>query len=144
MSPIQILLVEDSAADIRLTQEVFLDGKFVNELHVTRDGEAALDFLHQRGEYLNAPRPDLVLMDLNLPKLDGREVLEAMKGDPSLKSIPVAVLTTSSAERDIVKSYNIGANCYLTKPVELSEFVQVVTQIEEFWLGVVLLPPADS
>jgi CheY-like chemotaxis protein len=142
--PIQILLIEDSAADIRLTREVFSEGKFVNELHVTRDGEEALDFLFQRGNYPAAPRPDLVLLDLNLPKIDGREVLDVMKSDTALSSIPVAVLTTSAADRDIVQSYGLGANCYLTKPVDLAEFITVVTKIEEFWLGIVRLPRSAS
>ncbi len=144
LTPIRILLIEDSAADIRLTQEVFRDGKFVNELSVVRDGEEALDYLYQRGEHAMAPRPDLVLLDLNLPKLDGREVLEVIKSDPSLRSIPVAVLTTSSNDRDILQSYNLGANCYLTKPVDLEEFVAVVNKIEEFWLGIVRLPSATA
>jgi CheY-like chemotaxis protein len=138
--PIQVLLVEDSVADIRLTKEALRDGKVVNQLHVARDGEEALNFLHQRGEFTNAPRPDLVILDLNLPKLDGKEVLSDMKNDDSLKSIPVAVLTTSSAERDIIESYSLGANCYLTKPVDLEQFLRVVAQIEDFWLGIVRLP----
>jgi CheY-like chemotaxis protein len=142
--PIQILLVEDSAADVRLTQEVFSEGKFINDLHVARDGEEALDFLFRRGHYAMAPRPDLVLLDLNLPKVDGREILEAMKGDPELRVIPVAVLTTSSSDRDIVTSYDLGANCFLTKPVDLEEFIEVVTQIEHFWLGIVRLPGTSS
>jgi CheY-like chemotaxis protein len=138
--PIHVLLVEDSVADIRLTKEALRDGKVVNQLHVARDGEEALNFLHQRGEFTKAPRPDLVILDLNLPKLDGKEVLSDMKNDDSLKSIPVAVLTTSSAERDIIESYSLGANCYLTKPVDLEQFLRVVAQIEDFWLGIVRLP----
>ncbi len=143
LTPIRILLIEDSAADIRLTQEVFRDGKFVNELSVVRDGEEALDYLYQRGEHAMAPRPDLVLLDLNLPKLDGREVLEVIKSDPSLRSIPVAVLTTSSNDRDILESYNLGANCYLTKPVDLGQFLTVVHAVEDFWLGMVRLPRVE-
>jgi CheY-like chemotaxis protein len=138
--PIHVLLVEDSAADIRLTQEALRDGKVVNELHVARDGDEALNFLHQRGDFATAPRPDLIILDLNLPKRDGKEVLADLKGDASLRSIPVAVLTTSSAERDILESYNLGANCYLTKPVDLEQFLRVVAQIEDFWLGIVRLP----
>jgi CheY-like chemotaxis protein len=138
------LLVEDSAADVRLTEEVFRESRFINDLHVARDGEAALDFLFQRGEYASVPRPDLVLLDLNLPKIDGREILTEMKSDESLRTIPIAVLTTSSTDRDIVQSYALGANCFLTKPVGLEEFVEVVTSIEDFWLGIVRLPSASS
>lgn len=140
LTPIQVLLVEDSPADIRLTQEALRDGKFVNQLYVARDGDEALNFLHQRGEFTSAPRPDLVILDLNLPKRDGKEVLADMKNDLSLKSIPVAILTTSAAERDIVESYGLGANCYLTKPVDLEQFLRVVALIEDFWLGIVRLP----
>jgi chemotaxis family two-component system response regulator Rcp1 len=139
--PIQVLLVEDSPADIRLTQEALREGKFVNQLHIARDGDEALNFLHKRGKFVSAPRPDLVILDLNLPKRDGKEVLGDMKNDTSLRSIPVAVLTTSAAERDIVESYDLGANCYLTKPVDLEQFLRVVAQIEDFWLGIVRLPP---
>jgi two-component system, chemotaxis family, response regulator Rcp1 len=135
-----VLLVEDSAADIRLTQEALRDGKVLTKLHIARDGEAALNFLHQRGEFSAAPRPDFVILDLNLPKRDGKEVLSDMKNDESLKSIPVAVLTTSSADRDIAESYRLGANCYLTKPVDLQHFLRVVEQIEDFWLEMVRLP----
>ena len=140
--PVQVLLVEDSAADVRLTQEALRDAKVLNELSVARDGEEALDFLHQRGKFSEAPRPDMVILDLNLPKRDGREVLIDMKGDELLRSIPVAVLTTSSAHRDVVESYKLGANCYLTKPVDLQQVLSVVAQIENFWLGIVRLPGA--
>jgi CheY-like chemotaxis protein len=140
LDPIQVLLVEDSPADIRLTQEALRDGKFVNQLHVVRDGEEALNFLHQRGAFAAAPRPDLVILDLNLPKRDGKEVLADMKNDVALRTIPVAVLTTSAAERDIVESYDLGANCYLTKPVDLEQFLLLVAQIEDFWMGIVRLP----
>jgi two-component system, chemotaxis family, response regulator Rcp1 len=140
VTPVHVLLVEDSPADIRLTQEALRDGKILNTLHIVRDGDEALNFLHQRGEYSSAPRPGLVILDLNLPKRDGKEVLEDMKRDASLSTIPVAVLTTSAAERDIVESYRLGANCYLTKPVDLAQFLRVVAQIEEFWLGIVRLP----
>lgn len=144
MIPIQVLLVEDSPADIRLTQEALRDGKIVNELHVARDGDEALNYLKQRGDFTAALRPDLIILDLNLPKRDGKEVLAELKKDPSLRSIPVAVLTTSAAERDIIDSYDLGANCYLTKPVDLEQFLLVVAQIEDFWLGIVRLPSAVS
>lgn len=137
----QILLVEDNAADIRLTQEALRDAKVLNELHVVRDGVEALDFLHARGAYESAPRPDLVILDLNLPKKDGKEVLADIKADATLRTIPVAVLTTSSQEVDILQSYDLGANCYLTKPVDLDQFLRLVQSIEDFWLGMVRLPP---
>ena len=136
-----ILLVEDNAADVRLTQEALRDAKVVNDLHVVRDGVEALDFLHRRASFVQAPRPDLVILDLNLPRKNGKEVLAEMKSDPSLRSIPVAVLTTSAAEIDILESYDLGANCYLTKPVDLEQFLTVVRSVEEFWLGMVRLPP---
>ena len=137
----QILLVEDNAADVRLTQEALRDTKLANEVHVVRDGVEALDFLHRRPPFEHAPRPDLVILDLNLPRKDGREVLADIKADPSLRIIPVAVLTTSSQEADIVRSYDLGANCYLTKPVDLNQFLTVVQTLEQFWLGIVRLPP---
>ena len=136
----QILLVEDSAADVRLTQEALRDAKILNELHVTRDGVEAMDFLQRRGDRADAPRPDIVILDLNLPRKDGKEVLAEMKGDPDLRSIPVAVLTTSDAEADVLESYDLGANCFLTKPVDLDQFLKVVQAVEEFWLGMVRLP----
>jgi CheY-like chemotaxis protein len=138
--PVQILLVEDSAADVRLTQEALRDAKVVNNVHVVRDGDQAIDFLRRSGDHHEAPRPDLIILDLNLPRRDEKEVLAELKNDQSLKAIPVAVLTSSSAERDIVESYNLGANCYLTKPVDLEQFLKVVAQIESFWLGIVRLP----
>ena len=137
----QILLVEDNAADIRLTQEALRDTKIANDLHVARDGVEALDFLFKRPPYENAPRPDLVILDLNLPRKDGKEVLAEIKSDPSLRTIPVAILTTSAEEADIVRSYDLGANCYLTKPVDLHQFIAVVHAMEDFWLGMVRLPP---
>jgi CheY-like chemotaxis protein len=137
----QILLVEDNAADIRLTQEALRDAKVLNDLHVARDGLKALEFLRKQGEFVDAPRPDLVLLDLNMPKKSGKEVLAEMKSDPSLRSIPVAVLTTSTEEMDILQSYDLGANCYLTKPVDLEQFLALVRKIDEFWLGMVRLPP---
>jgi CheY-like chemotaxis protein len=138
--PVHVLLVEDSEADIRLTLEAMKDAKVFNTLHVVRDGEEAIDFLRQTGKHEGAPRPDLIILDLNLPRKNGKEVLADIKSDESLKTIPVAVLTTSSAERDIIESYNLGANCYLTKPVDLQQFLNVVSQIEEFWLSIVRLP----
>lgn len=136
----QILLVEDNAADIRLTQEALKDAKLLNDLHVVRDGVGAMDFLHQRADHVDAPRPDIVILDLNLPRKDGKEVLAEMKTDPTLRSIPVAVLTTSDAEADVLESYDLGANCFLTKPVDLDQFLKVVQAVEEFWLGMVRLP----
>lgn len=140
LKPAEILLVEDNPADVRLTMEVLKDVKLCNNISVVNDGVQALDFLYRRGEYGSAARPDIILLDLNLPRLDGREVLERIKGDDSLKQIPVVVLTTSSAEQDILKSYALHANCYITKPVDLEQFTKVVTSIEEFWFSIVKLP----
>lgn len=140
MRPVEILLVEDSPGDVRLTQEVFKEGRVRNNLSVAKDGEEAMAFLFKKGKYEKAHRPDLILLDLNLPRKDGRAVLKEIKGDPSLRRIPVVVLTTSRSEDDIVKSYDMHANCYITKPVELSQFIEVVRSIEDFWLGVVKLP----
>lgn len=141
---IEILLVEDNAADVRLTEEALRDGQLLNRLHVARDGAEALDFLEGKGAYSDVPRPDLILLDLNLPKKDGREVLAKIKGDDGLKSIPVVVLTTSSAEEDILQSYNLNANCYITKPVDFEQFLNVVKAIECFWFNIVVLPPQDN
>lgn len=140
VNPIEILLVEDNPADVRLTQEALKEGKVRNHLHVARDGIEAMEFLRRVGKYANAVRPDLILLDLNLPRKDGREVLADIKLDPELKAIPVVVLTTSSAEQDIFKSYKLHANCYITKPVDLDQFVHVVKSIDDFWLTVVRLP----
>lgn len=137
-----ILLVEDSPADIRLTEEALRDSPIVDTLHVARDGEEAMDFLRRRGEHTEAPRPDLVLLDLNLPRKDGREVLEELKGDSELRRIPIVVLTTSATEADILRSYDLHVNSYVTKPVDLDEFAQVVHSIQGFWGGVVQLPPS--
>ena len=137
---IQVLLVEDSPGDIRLTQEALKDAKIHINLHVVRDGEQAMSFLMREGEYANAPRPDLILLDLNLPKKDGREVLQEIKESPTLKIIPVVILTTSAAEADILRSYLLHANCYITKPVSLDGFLTVVKSIEDFWMSVVKLP----
>ncbi|MFD4127334.1 response regulator [Streptomyces globisporus] len=140
VQPIEVLLVEDDPGDELMTREAFEDNKIRNTLHVVRDGQEALDFLYRRGEYAEAPRPDLVLLDLNLPKYDGRQVLEQIKGDPELSLIPVVVLTTSSAEEDILRSYKLHANAYVTKPVDLDQFIAAVRQIDEFFVTVVRLP----
>ncbi len=141
---IEILLVEDNPADVRLTQEALREGKVKNSLNVARDGVEALEFLRREGKYASAPRPDLILLDLNLPKKDGRQVLADIKADDDLKMIPVVVLTTSSAELDILKSYSLHANCYITKPVDLEQFVTVVKAIDDFWLTIVRLPPEST
>jgi len=137
---IEILLVDDSPGDARLTVEALKEGKVLNHLSVARDGVEALDFLHRRGAYTNAVLPDVILLDLNLPRKDGREVLAEIKGDPNLKRIPVVILTTSQAEEDILRTYDLHANCYITKPVDLEQFMKVVRGIEEFWLTMVKLP----
>ena len=139
--PIEILLVEDNAGDVRLVKEALEENKFLNNLHVARDGVEAMKFLHQEGEYADAVRPDLILLDLNLPKKDGREVLAEVKGDEDLKRIPVVIMTVSEAEEDILKTYNLHANCYITKPIDLGQFIKVVRSIESFWLTIVKLPP---
>ncbi len=136
-----ILLVEDNPADVRLTQEALKEAKVHHELHVVMDGVAAMEFLLKQGNYSDAPRPDLILLDLNLPKKDGREVLEELKMDESLKRIPVVVMTTSQAEEDIINSYDLHANCYVNKPVDLDQFSKIVRNIEDFWLTIVRLPP---
>ena len=143
-SVIDILLVEDNAGDARLTQEALRDGKVRNALHHVWEGEEAMAFLRRSGKHAAAPRPDLILLDLNLPRMDGSEVLAEIKGDDALKSIPVVILTTSSAEQDILRSYNLHANCYITKPVTMVEFIRAVTAIQSFWLTVVKLPSAPS
>jgi chemotaxis family two-component system response regulator Rcp1 len=137
---ITILLVEDNPGDVRLVQEIFQDGKIFNRLQIARDGEQATDYLRQRGYYQDAPRPDLILLDLNLPKKNGAEVLEEIKTDPKLHSIPVIILTASKAEEDIARAYDHYANCYLTKPIDLNQFISVVQQIKTFWLSIVQLP----
>ncbi|MCB2228642.1 MAG: response regulator [Desulfarculaceae bacterium] len=138
--PIKILLVEDNQGDARLAQEALKEAKVANELFWVDDGVKAMEFLRRQGEYTDAPRPDVVLLDLNLPRMDGREVLAAIKEDDEIKSIPVVVLTVSEAEEDILKSYNLHANCYITKPLELDRFMEVVQRIEDFWLTIVKLP----
>jgi CheY-like chemotaxis protein len=137
---IEILLVEDNPGDVRLTVEALKDGKIRNHLSVASDGEEALAFLRRQGQFTNAPRPDLILLDLNLPKKDGREVLKEIKQEKDLKRIPVVVLTTSTAEKDIIKTYDLHANCYVTKPVDFEQFTNVVKSIEDFWFTVVKLP----
>ncbi|OMB95435.1 two-component system response regulator [Mycobacterium colombiense] len=137
---IDILLVEDDPGDELITREAFEHNKLKNRLHVAHDGEEGLDYLYRRGEYADAPRPDLILLDLNLPKYDGRQLLEKIKSDPDLARIPVVVLTTSSAEEDILKSYKLHANAYVTKPVDLDQFMKAVRQIDEFFVQVVRLP----
>jgi len=139
-SPIDILLVEDNPGDVRLTKEALSASKLSNQLHVVPDGVEALAYLRQQGPYARQPRPDLILLDLNLPKKDGREVLADIKADPLLKRIPVVILTTSQAEQDILKTYELHANCYVTKPVDLDQFVEVVKSIKDFWLTIVKLP----
>lgn len=137
---IEVLLVEDNPGDVRLTREALKEGKVFNNLSVAKDGEEALAFLRREGEFADAPRPDVILLDLNLPRKDGREVLEAIKSDPSLRTIPVVILTSSEAERDIARAYELNANCYITKPVDLDQFITVVKSIEDFWFTVVKLP----
>ena len=142
-TPKDILLVEDSIGDARLTQEVFRDGTTSPTLHIVRDGREALDFLHRQGDHIQAPRPDLILLDLNLPKLDGREVLAQIKSDPELMKIPVIVMSTSQSPADIEKCYRLYVNCFVSKPVEIDEFTDLVRMIESFWLSTVKLPSKD-
>jgi CheY-like chemotaxis protein len=141
---IEILMVEDNEGDARLAREGLRDCKIRNALHHVWDGEEAMAFLHRGGEYADAPRPDLILLDLNLPRMDGGEVLAAIKEDAELKRIPVVILTTSSADVDILRSYNLHANCYVTKPIQMVEFLKVVTAIQDFWLTIVTLPAARA
>lgn len=141
--PIEVLLVEDNPGDVRLTLEALKEGKVANNVHVARDGEEAMAFLRRQGRFSQAPRPDVILLDLNLPRKDGREVLAEIKQDPNLKRIPVVVLTTSEAEEDVLRTYELHANCYVTKPVDLDRFMTVVRLIEDFWLSIVKLPPRD-
>src|ERR1700686_1845440 len=142
--PLQVLLVEDSPGDVRLTREVFREANMSINLHVASDGVEAIAFLRHEGAHVHAPRPDLILLDLNLPKMDGREVLAHIKEDDDLKTIPTVVLTTSQAEADIVKSYQLHANCYLTKPVQLEAFESMVKSINDFWLTMVKLPQKSN
>jgi chemotaxis family two-component system response regulator Rcp1 len=139
--PVEILLVEDNPGDERLTREALKEGKVYSNLHWVKDGVEAMEFLRRQGKHAGAPRPDIILLDLNLPKKDGREVLQDIKNDNELKRIPVVVLTTSKAEEDVLRTYNLHANCYVTKPVDLEKFIVVVKSIDVFWLTVVTLPP---
>ena len=137
---VEILLIEDNPGDARLTQEALKDGKVRNSLHIVYDGEEATDFLFKRNQYKNASRPDLIILDLNLPKKNGQEVLAEIKADDSLKSIPVIILTISKQEQDIIRSYNLHANCFIIKPIDLNQFFEVIKSIEDFWLTLVKLP----
>lgn len=143
-TPIDILLVEDNPGDVRLTEEAFEEGQINNTLHVVKDGTEALDFLFQRDEYAEVSRPDIVLLDLNLPRKNGDEVLREMQDEPDLNLVPVIVLTSSDAHEDVVKSYELSANAYLTKPVDPDEFIDVIRRFEQFWLSVVRLPEDES
>ena len=140
----EILLVEDNPGDVRLTLEAFKEGKIINNLSVVKNGVEAMAFLRREREYVNAPQPDIILLDLNMPKMDGREVLAEIKKDESLRHIPVIVLTTSEAEQDILKSYDLYANCYITKPVDLDQFNTVIKSIKDFWLSIVKLPRSEK
>lgn len=144
MEAIEILLVEDNPGDIRLTQVALKDSKMMNNLHVVRDGVEAMAYLRREGEYADEPTPDIILLDLNLPRKDGREVLAEIKNDEMLKRLPVVVLTTSSADEDILHSYDLHANCYITKPVDLNSFVTIIKSIERFWFQIVKLPSDRS
>ena len=141
LNSIEILLIEDSPSDATLTMQSLQQSKITNTLHWVETGEAAMDFLYQQGDYVNAPRPDLILLDLNLPGMDGREILAEVKADPNLRRIPVVVLTTSSDEADVLRSYDLNANCYVTKPFDVQRFIQVIQLISDFWLTAVNLPP---
>lgn len=141
VKPIDILLVDDDQGDVLLTKKALHNGRFCNTIYVARDGVEAMDFLRQRGDFANAPRPDLILLDLNMPRMDGREVLSEIKQDADLRAIPVVVLTTSDADQDILRSYDLHANCYVTKPVGLEQFMSVVKDIRGYWFSVVKLPP---
>jgi two-component system, chemotaxis family, response regulator Rcp1 len=141
MSAVEILLVEDNPGDVRLTREALKESKIRNNLSIVRDGVEAMAFLRREGDFTRAPRPDIILLDLNLPRKDGREVLHEIKEDDKLKRIPVVILTTSDDEHDILESYNLHANCYITKPVDLNRFVTIIKNIEDFWLTIVRLPP---
>jgi len=141
LRPVEILLIEDNPGDVRLTKEALKEGKIINNLHVAEDGIEALAYLKKQGKFKNEPIPDLILLDLNLPRKDGRELLAEIKEDQSFKHIPVVVLTTSKAEEDIIKSYESHANCYITKPVDMNQFIKIVKSIEYFWFSIVKLPP---
>ena len=142
--PIEVLLVEDNLGDVRLTQEALKEGRMLVNLTVARDGIEAMDILKQRNGQVRAPRPDLVLLDLNLPRKDGREVLQEIKADPDLRTIPVVVLTTSEADNDVLGTYGAHANCYITKPVDMDRFIYIIKMLEEFWFTVVKLPSQET
>jgi len=142
-SPVEILLIEDNLGDVRLTREALKEGKVYSNLHWAKDGVEALEFLRHQGRFAGVPRPDIILLDLNLPKKDGREVLSEIKNDDDLKRIPVVILTTSKAEEDVLRSYQLHANCYVTKPVDLEKFIVVVQSIDMFWLTVATLPNGE-
>ena len=144
MRPVEVLLIEDNPGDVRLTKEALKEGKIINNLHVTEDGVEALAYLRKQGKFKNEPLPDLILLDLNLPRKDGRELLVEIKEDQHFKHIPVVILTTSKAETDIIKSYESHANCYITKPVDMNQFIQIVKSIEHFWFYIVKLPPNEN
>jgi chemotaxis family two-component system response regulator Rcp1 len=140
IKPIEILMVEDNPVDVLVTREALKQGRIMNNLSVAEDGEEALDFLFRTGQFSTAPRPDLILLDLNLPKKDGREILTELKNNPDLRSIPVVILTTSQAEEDVLRSYDCGANCFIVKPVDLEQFTSTIRSIEDFWFSIVKLP----
>jgi len=140
---VEILLIEDNPGDVRLTVEALKESKIINNLNVVDDGIEALSYLQKEGIYKDKPRPDLIILDLNLPKKDGREVLGEIKSEDSLKQIPIAILTTSEAEEDIIKSYELHANCYITKPVNMEQFIKVVKSVGDFWFSIVMLPPGE-
>jgi two-component system, chemotaxis family, response regulator Rcp1 len=143
LQPIEILMADDNKGDIRLTLEALKGAKVKNNVHVVGDGVEAMAFLRKEGKYANKPRPDIILLDLNMPKKDGREVLQEIKTDPDLKCIPVVILTVSQAEEDILKTYNLHANCFITKPVDLDQFIKIVKSLEDFWFTIVKLPPNE-
>ncbi len=140
---VEILLIEDNPGDVRLTIEALKESKIMNNMHVADDGIEAMSFLKKEGIYKDKPRPDLIILDLNLPRKDGREVLGEIKSEDSLKQIPIVILTTSEAEEDIIKSYELHANCYITKPVDMEQFIKVVKSVGDFWFSIVMLPPGD-
>jgi CheY-like chemotaxis protein len=140
LRPVEILLVEDNPVDVMMTREAFANGRICNNLHVVEDGEEAMDFLYKRGKYSSAPQPNIILLDLNLPRKDGRAVLAEIKADPSLRHIPVIILTTSESEEDIFKSYELQANCFITKPVDMEQFTRNLECVGDFWFALVQLP----
>jgi two-component system, chemotaxis family, response regulator Rcp1 len=145
LEPVVILLVEDNPVDVMITKKALSEGRVSNKLHVAEDGEEAMDFLYKRGKYSSAPSPEIILLDLNLPKKDGREILAEVKADPSLRRIPVVIITTSQDKEDIWRSYNLQANCFITKPVDMEQFTKALECLGEFWFSVVRLPiPTDS